>query len=237
MIDIFAYLRVSGPSQVRGDGFPRQFIAIRKYCEANNLRIVRVFKERGVCGETELENRPALSALFNALESNGVKTVVIERIDRLARSVLVFETIIRDFQRSSYTLLSTCEPNLVSTDPTHEFIRVILAGSAQLEKKLLVLKLRGSRGRIKEKGRHVGAKNYSTDPARNHHAEGRLRFGWKPGEQETLQRMIALRAAGKPEGTMQAIADALNTEGRLSRDGKLWNPGTVSRILARQKVG
>ena len=117
MTDVFAYLRVSGKSQIRGDGFRRQFIAIRQYCAAHQLRIVRIFKERGVSGTKELDDRPALSELFAALEEDGVKTVVVEKLDRLARDLMVQETIMADMQKHGYTLLSTAEPDLVAEIP------------------------------------------------------------------------------------------------------------------------
>ncbi len=218
MTDVFAYLRVSGRSQVHGDGFRRQFIAIRQYCAANGLRIVRIFKERGVCGASDLEDRPALSELFNALEENGTKTVVIEKIDRLARDVLVFETIIRDFQKSNYTMLSTCEPNLVSDDPTQEFIRTLLAALARLEKKLLVLKLRGARQRKK---------------ARGERGEGRHAFGEKPGEAEVLKTICAAGARGD---TTREIAKALDAAGLRTRYKKPWDAGTIAKILRRERA-
>ena len=110
----FVYLRVSGKAQVRGDGFRRQFIACREYAAAHGLQIVGIFKERGVSGTKELDDRPALSRLFAALEENGVKTLLIEKLDRLARDLMVSETIVKDIKTSGYTLLSTCEPDLCS---------------------------------------------------------------------------------------------------------------------------
>jgi DNA invertase Pin-like site-specific DNA recombinase len=58
MLKTFAYLRVSGKAQVKGDGFPRQQEAIKHYAKSNDIRIIDVFKEEGICGATELENRP-----------------------------------------------------------------------------------------------------------------------------------------------------------------------------------
>lgn len=143
------YLRVSGKSQVRGDGFRRQFIAIRSYCEARQLHIAAIFKERGISGDSELENRPALSQLTSALNENGIKTVVIERLDRLARDLMVQETIIADLQKSGYTLLSTCEPDLCSKDPSRVLMRQIFGAVAQYDKAMLVSKLRGARERLR----------------------------------------------------------------------------------------
>ncbi len=219
MLEVFAYLRVSGKSQVHGDGFRRQFIAIRQYCAANGLRIVRVFKERGVCGATELEDRPALSELFNALEENGIKTIVIEKLDRLARDLMVQETIVADMERSGYTLFSTCEPDLCSQDPSRVLVRHVFGAIAQYEKAMLVLKLRGARQRKK---------------ARGERGDGRHAYGEKPEEQATLQRMLVLRSAGTKT---RAIAASLNAEGLLSRYGKPWHAATVAKILRREKKG
>jgi len=218
MTDVFAYLRVSGPSQLRGDGFRRQFIAIRKYCVANQLHIVRIFKERGICGATELENRPALSELFNALESDGIKAVVIERLDRLARDLMVQETIIADMQKSGYVLHSSCEPDLCSIDPSRVLVRQIFGAIAQYEKCMIVLKLRGARQRKK---------------ARGERGEGRHAYGEKPGEEVTLQRILALQSTGH---STRAIANFLNTAGDATRMGGTWKPGTVAKILARDST-
>jgi len=60
----FAYLRVSGKGQVEGDGFPRQLEAVKKYAAANDIKIVKVYREEGVSGTTEWENRPAFAEMM-----------------------------------------------------------------------------------------------------------------------------------------------------------------------------
>ena len=119
----FAYLRVSGPGQVHGDGFTRQLTAIKKYAAANNIKIVRIFREEGVCGATDWEDRPAFSEMMGILLSNGVKTVLIERLDRLARDLMVQESVIADFQRKDLTLVSVSEPDLLVEDPSRILMR------------------------------------------------------------------------------------------------------------------
>jgi len=157
MTEVFAYLRVSGKSQVRGDGFRRQFIAIRQYCAAHQLHIVRIFKERGVSGTKELDDRPALSELFAALEEDGIKSVVVEKLDRMARDLMVQETIMADMQKHGYTLLSTAEPDLCSRDPSRVLIRQIFGALAQWERAMIVMKLRGARQRKKARGERARA--------------------------------------------------------------------------------
>src|ERR1700722_10966474 len=100
----FGYLRVSGESQVKGDGFPRQKAAIKKWAEQNGVKIVRWFEEKGVSG-TMLE-RPALSDMMVALMSNGVHLVVVEKLDRIARDQMVQESIIQSLIKNGFELVS-----------------------------------------------------------------------------------------------------------------------------------
>ncbi len=64
MTKAFSYLRVSGKGQVEGDGFTRQHTAIKAYAAANDIRIVKEFREEGVSGSVENMNRPAWSAML-----------------------------------------------------------------------------------------------------------------------------------------------------------------------------
>ena len=158
----YAYLRVSGKGQLKGDGFPRQEKAIRKYAKANKIEIIKIFKDGGVTGTTE--DRPALANLFVDLEENGhgVKTVIIERVDRLARDLMVQEIIIKDFQKYGFNLVSAIEGNdLLDGDPTRDLMRQMLGAISQYEKKMLVLKLKAARDRQRRKfGKCEGRKSY-----------------------------------------------------------------------------
>lgn len=217
MTNVFVYLRVSGKGQVRGDGFLRQFLAVRKYCEENGLRIVGVFRERGVSGTKELEDRPALSALFAALEDGGADGVVIERLDRMARDLMVQETIIEDMKKHAYKLFSVYEPDLCSEEPSRILIRQIFGALAQWERAMIVLKLRGARQRMKQ---------------RHGRCEGRKVFGDKAGEQEVLGLIFELRDGGH---TSDRIAEILNARGIMTRYGKQWRGSSVARILGRRQ--
>ena len=87
----FVYLRVSGKTQVDGDGFTRQLVAVKSYAKAHDIRIVKAFRQEGVSGTKEMANRPAFSEMLEALHSNGVKLVLVKRLDRLARDLMIQE--------------------------------------------------------------------------------------------------------------------------------------------------
>ena len=54
------YLRVSSVGQVEGDGFARQAEAIDRFAAKAGFSIVESYREAGVSGTAELDNRPAL---------------------------------------------------------------------------------------------------------------------------------------------------------------------------------
>ena len=209
----FAYLRVSGKGQVEGDGFTRQLSAIKTYAGSNDLTIVRVFREEGVSGTVENMNRPAWQELMATLHSNGVRTIVIEKLDRLARDLMVQETAIADLKKNGFTLISVAEPDLMASDPTRVLMRQLMGAVAQYDKSQIVAKLRGARMRMK---------------AKEGRCEGRKPFGHYEGEQEAKNRMEVLRSEGMG---FDRIAVKLNAEGVPTRTGKPWHGVVVNRIL------
>src|ERR1700733_13200864 len=148
MTKAFAYLRVSGKGQVEVDGFTRQLEAIKKYAAHSDIKIVKVYREEGVSGTTDWANRPAFSEMMTALLANGTRTVLVERLDRIARDLMGQESIIADFQRKGLTIVSVAEPDLCSDDPSRVLMRQILGAFFQYEKTMIVLKLRGARVRM-----------------------------------------------------------------------------------------
>ena len=212
----FAYLRVSGKGQVRGDGFPRQLKAVREYAQAHGIRLVKVFREEGVSGAKDLVNRPALSELLQALHGNGVKLVLVEKLDRLARDLMVQETIIGDLRKHGFELVSVHEPDLLQDDPSRVLMRQMVGALAQYEKATIVMKLRGARERKR---------------AKTGRCEGRKPFGKTQAEQRAIERMGELRTQGMG---FDRIARKLNDEGVPTRGRGRWHGWAVNQILSRQ---
>ena len=214
---VFAYLRVSDPSQVKGGGFDRQEKTIQKYARENRLQITETFREEGVSGT--LLDRPALARLMYTLEKNhhGITTVLIEGMDRLARDLLTQLLILQDFQSKGFKLISVNgDIDCLQDDPSAEAMRNMMGVFAQYEKRMLVQKLRVARERKKaETGKCEGRKGYQESP------EG----------QATLRRICSLRRKRKhmKQRTWQQVADTLNDEGILTLDGKRWYPQRVQQ--------
>jgi len=90
---------------------------------------VKVFREEGVSGAKDLENRPALLELMTAPHTNGVKLGLVEKLGRLAR-LMVQETIIGDLRKNGFDLISAAEPDLLKDDPSRKLMRQIFGGIA-----------------------------------------------------------------------------------------------------------
>jgi len=215
-----SYIRVSGQGQVSGDGPERQRRAIRKYAKANGLVIDEEFADLGVSGSTEFADRPGLAALLDRVESNGVKVVVVEGADRLARSVMASEVIIRQFSQVGVQVITAEGIDLTgdAEEPTRKLVRQVLSVIAEFDKDMVVKKLRAARERIR---RQTGR------------CEGRKPYGHHPAEQAVIAKMKALRR--KPRNgrrlSFAKIADQLNSDGATNRAGGRWTPQRVFQVL------
>ena len=218
----YGYLRVSGQGQIQGDGLVRQEKSIKDYAAANGFTIQKVFKDEGISGT--LEDRPALARLLLNLEENGhgITTVIIERVDRLARDLMVQENIIADFQKQGFNLISAAEGNdLLSSDPTRKLVRQVLGAIAEYDKTMTVLKLRAARERKRTKhGKCEGRKSYAE------------------AMPEVLKEIRRLRRArkGMPRRTYVKVAAELNASGFKTMTGKEFTGQTVQSILHREKT-
>lgn len=217
----YAYLRVSTSGQIDGDGFNRQLDAIKQYAQQHGLAIDTIYREEGVSGD--LEKRPELARLMVDLERNGIQTVIIERLDRLARDLMVQEAIIRDFKRNGFDLISAIEgPDLASNDPTRKLIRQVFGAIAEYDKAMLVLKLRAARDRVREQAGRC---------------EGPRAYGHTIEESKVLKRVRYMRRRSRGQTkprTLQSIADELNAEGITTRQGKQWSPASIYNILRKR---
>lgn len=218
-----SYLRVSGQGQVQGDGFPRQREAVAKYAAAAGLDLVHEYRDEGVCGANELADRPGLAELLDRLESNGVRLVVVERADRLARDLLVQEVTLGQFRDLGVQVVDAGGQDLTVADgdPTRTLIRQVLGAVAEFDKNVTVLKLRAARDR---KRRATGK------------CEGRKAYGeTDQREAATVDRIRKLRRKPRrgERPSFQQVADQLNAEKLPTRTGVPWSKGSVHAVCRR----
>lgn len=218
-----AYLRVSGLGQVDGDGFDRQRERIDAWAKANRVEVVAEFRDEGVSGTNELLDRQGLAALLDRIDANGVRVVVVENSERLARDLMVGEVILSQFRERGVRVFSAAGgvDLTENDDPTAVLIRQVLGAVAEFDRRVTVAKLRAARDRASR--------------AKGVRVEGQKAYGLGPAEAETLDLMRRLRAKvrNQPRRSFAKIAEVLNQQGRPTRHGGPWKPESVRKILAK----
>lgn len=221
-----AYLRCSGLGQADGDTWPRQEAAIKKYAAAHGLTVADGdwFRDEGVSGTKDLDNRPGLARLLDRIESNGVRVVLVENATRLARDLMVSEVILAQLRDAGCRVIS-CDSGVdlideSDDDPTRRLIRQVLGAVAEFDRRVTVLKLRAARERIRRRGARC---------------EGRKPYGSRPGEAVVIDRIRELHR--KPHNgarrSLGEIARILNDENVPTRTGKPWSKQTLHGIIGR----
>ena len=190
------------------------------------FEIVREFAEEGITGDSSWTARPAFQEMVGAILDNGVRTVFVENLTRLARAYVIADAILVYLASKGITLVSADTGEDVtaamSGDPMKKAMIQMQAVFSELEKNSLVRKLKAARVRKRnETGRCEGVKP----------------FGSLQGEGVAIHRMRQLRR--KPVGkskplSFAKIAETLNAEGAPTRGGSPWAASTVKQILNRK---
>ena len=158
-------------------GRSRSSVRAIRFARAGGYDIVQEFREEGISGASDLDARPALMEALTAIASNGVRVIIVEHADRIARDLLVQESLIRQFQAIGARLLTADGVDLTDdAEPSRVLVRQMLGAIAQHDKQRLVLKLRASRHAARKTeatakgGRHTAG---ATANARSSNACGR----------------------------------------------------------------
>jgi DNA invertase Pin-like site-specific DNA recombinase len=219
---VLGYIRVSTAEQVEGFGLAVQRKAIIDYCKTNGFRLVRTLSDEGVSGSNGLDTRQGLADVLVLAESGAVSALVVYRLDRLARDLILQETLLVRMRKAGVEVLSVSEPDIDSDEPTRVLVRQILGGIAQYERALIKGRMMAGKSAKRRVGGYTG---------------GRPPFGWRaegrelvPDERE--QAVIALAQQLHDEGlSTRQIAARLEAAGHSPKSGQGWSSVQVGRIL------
>jgi DNA invertase Pin-like site-specific DNA recombinase len=228
MADIIAYYRVSTKRQGdSGLGLDGQKTAVEAYARQLGARIVASYRE---VESGKRADRPELArALAHAKRSKA--TLVVAKLDRLARNVAFLSTLMRsgvDFVCCDNPHANKLTIHILAAVAEDEAERI----SARTKAALAAAKTRGTllgsarpdHWKGKEDARLAGLARGRTIAAKAITAAATEAYA------DLLPNMKELREAGK---SLQNIADELNQLGHTTRRGKPWNAVQVSRVLDR----
>ncbi len=142
----YGYTRVSSAEQVKGYGPQRQREDIEAFGSEYCYRIVRHFDDAHTGTESD---RPQFMEMLSAMMSNGVKVVIVESLDRFARDSFVQSLLLSKLASVGLTLIAanTGEnvTDAMTKDPMRRFVVQLQGLLSELEKNLLVQKLKRGR--------------------------------------------------------------------------------------------
>ena len=223
MVEIVAYYRVSTQSQgFDGLGMASQRNSIAGYAHRLGAEIVGSYEEVETARRDSLKNRPQLRAALAHARRTGA-TLVIARIDRLARSVLVTA----ELMASGVDFIACDNPH------ANRLTIQILAAMAEHESRLISERVKASVAIRRARGDVFRCTHQLTPEARR---KGQIAAAIANRERTRaayadLAPIVAdLRSAG---GTLRAIADELNTRGQRTSAGSPWTSAGIYRMLKR----
>ena len=173
-------------------------------------------------GSDAIEDRPGFAALLDRIESNGVRTVIVEDVSRFAREMKAHVLGIALLRERGVRLLSASDgQNLTEdTDEMTEGMVTTMAVFAQIEKKRLVKKLRAARDRKSgQRGRRI---------------EGRKGYGeTKPELVRAAKRLT--HGNRKQRFSLRALSNQLAEMGYSTKSGKPFSATQVKRLLGTDR--
>jgi len=230
-VNVVSYIRVSSKGQLDGDGLERQRTAIEKFCKTHSLNDTFEAVEPGVSGDTEASARKAFSDMLDLIDLRKfgpvpVRAVVVEKLDRLARDLMVSEFLLTEFRKREVKVFATDQELLIDMatnagDPTRKLIRQILGALSEWEKSQLVRKLRAARQRKKEQtGRCEGGEPYGYSSREK-----------SPGQNAKERSILELMRLWRETMSNESIAKLLNDGGFLNRFGKPFTRQGVLHLI------
>lgn len=174
-----------------------------------NSSIELVNEGEGVSAR-KMANRPVLMETLKRLDRGEADGLIVKKLDRLARNVADFLTILERSRKGKWALIIG-DLDIDTSTPLGEAMATVGATFAQLE-----------RARISER----------TKEALAYKKQQGVKLG-RPVtlSSELVSEIVALRSSGK---TLQAIADYLNAnEVPNAHKGLKWYPSTIKNTLER----
>jgi DNA invertase Pin-like site-specific DNA recombinase len=209
------YCRVSTADQVEsGAGLEHQRQRIAQEANHRGWTLLETYVDGGLSGGS-MVGRDGLAQALADVSQRRADVLIVEKLDRLSRSLLDFANLMEQSRREGWSLVAL-DLGLDTSTAQGEMMAAVLATFAQFERRLI--SQRTIAGMAVKKAQGV-----------------------KMGRPQTLQddvyaRIVELQRAGL---NYQKIADHLNDAGVPTSRGGSWHAGTIFKILKSRtnKIG
>jgi DNA invertase Pin-like site-specific DNA recombinase len=143
------YVRVSTPDQ----HVESQLYDLRELAAQRGFEVVHEYEDRGFCGKNA--RRPGLDALMADARRKKFSVVLVAAFDRIARSTRNFLQVIDELDSMGIEFISRRE-NVDTSGPMGRLFVTIISAIAELERSLVVDRVKSGMRRAKLEGRQIG---------------------------------------------------------------------------------
>jgi DNA invertase Pin-like site-specific DNA recombinase len=163
------YARVSTTNH--GQDVTLQTRELQQFAEARGWQMVDAYIDDGVSGTKD--SRPELNRLMADAHKRRFDVVAVWRFDRFARSVSHLLRALETFNALGIAFVSLSE-QMDTTTPTGKMVFTVLGAVAELERSLIVERVRAGLRNARAKGKTLGRPRVAVDAARigRLHAQG-----------------------------------------------------------------
>ena len=227
---VYAYVRVSTTEQASDDktSLAEQERRCRAAATMRGNDVQEVFSDGGVSGSIPLFSRPAGQRLCGVLRSGD--TIISSKMDRMFRSTGdAIHSVESLALRSVGVVLVDIGADPVTEGGTSKLFFSILAAVAEFERyRITERNLEGRRGKRSRGGFIGGEAPYGyTVIGKGSHAV--------LTDNEHEQRIVSLISDLRQSHSLRHVARELARRGLVNRDGGVFHPQTIQRILGRME--
>jgi len=222
-VDVTAlYIRVSTEKQAdEGFSLDAQQERLQAYCQAQGWTVdaKHIYIDAGVSGKTT--HREHFQAMVQAAKQGEINRIVAMKLDRIARNVKDFLSIVDELKAVGCDLVLIKESFDTGT-PNGKFALTMFAAMAELEASTITERVMTGKAQKASEGGYNG----SRCPLGYKYENGA--FSVDPSASQTVVEVFTRFVAGQG---MSKIADDLNAAGAVTAKGGKWYAGTVRYIL------
>jgi DNA invertase Pin-like site-specific DNA recombinase len=150
------YVRVSTPDQ----HVESQLYDLRELAAQRGFEVVHEYEDRGVCGQKA--RRPGLDALMADARRRKFSVVLVAAFDRIARSTRNFLQVVDELDSLGIEFVSRRE-GVATGDGVGRLFMTIISAIAELERSLVVERVKSGMRRARLEGRQIGRARLDVD--------------------------------------------------------------------------
>lgn len=223
-LKFFGYCRASTDEQ--RTTLLHQEDLIKNYCKYKNYEIINIYIEGGCSGSIDAKNRPEMSQILNRLQKGEGDGLICTKIDRLSRNSADFINILNYFNKNDIQLI-ILEPEIDTKSIFGKLMCTIMSALAEMELNMIRQRTKDALQKMKSNNECVGSIPYGYSKLEDN------KLIENEDEQKLIIRICDLYNSGI---SCNKIAQKFNNENIPKKDGCIWFPIQIKRVLEQKNI-